>query len=181
MSVGDTALLVIDVQEKLLPAIHDKERVLDRVRLALRGAKILGVPTLVTEQYPKGLGRTVPGLADLVSEPVEKVCFSSCGAGDVLKRLEKAKRIKVLVVGIEAHVCVQQTVLDLLASGFEPYIAVDAIGSRRQEDKDWAVRRMIDAGAAPTTAEAAVFEWTESASHPRFKEISQLIKETMSG
>lgn len=178
MSAGDSALLVVDVQEKLLPAIEDKETVLSRTRLALRGASILGVPILVTEQYPRGLGKTVPDLASLIPQAFEKVCFSSCGADGVLRQLQDLGVSKVFVTGIEAHVCVQQTALDLLARGYRVYIAADAVGSRRNTDRDWALTRMQNAGAVVTTAEAAVFEWTETAANPKFKEISNLIKET---
>lgn len=178
MSANNTALLVVDVQEKLLPAIDRRDTVLARCQLALKGANILGVPVVVTEQYPKGLGKTVPELASLIPEPVSKVAFSSCGEPEVLQRLGEWSAQNVLLVGIEAHVCVQQTALDLLANGFHVYLAADAIGSRRAEDKEWALKRMADAGVSITTAEAAVFEWTESADSPRFKEISKLIKES---
>lgn len=177
MSRGDSALIVIDVQEKLLPAIDQKERILARATLALKGARILGVPILVTEQYPKGLGRTVPELASLVESPIEKVVFSSCAAPGVLEKLRETKASKVLLVGIEAHVCVQQTAFDLLANGYKVYVAADAVGSRHDEDKEYALKRLAAAGASLTTAEAAVFEWTESAGAPNFREISQLIKD----
>lgn len=178
MSANDTAVLVVDVQEKLLPAIDQRDRVLARSRLALKGAKILGLPILVTEQYPKGLGHTVSELNDLIPEAVSKVCFSSCGEAKVLTQLGEWKTKNVLLVGIEAHVCVQQTAFDLLEEGYHVYIAADAVGSRSDEDKQWALRRMADKGIVITTAESAVFEWTEGADAPKFKEISQLIKES---
>lgn len=177
MSANDTALLVVDVQEKLVPAIDQKDTVLARSQLAVMGANILGIPILVTEQYPKGLGKTLPRLAGMLPEPVAKVCFSSCGEPAVLKELGERKVTKVLLVGIEAHVCVQQTAFDLLSNGFHVYVAADAVGSRRDLDKQWALHRMAAAGIWITTAEAAVFEWTEGADAPKFKEISQLIKD----
>lgn len=177
MSRDDTALVVIDVQEKLLPAIDNKDTVLTRTRLALRGAEILGVPVIATEQYPRGLGKTVPELAPHIKTPLEKVCFSSTGASGWTEKLHEIGVRKVLIVGIEAHVCVQQTALDLLHGGYQVYIAADAVGSRRSEDKEWALHRLARAGAIITTAEAAVFEWTESAGDPKFKDISRLIKE----
>jgi nicotinamidase-related amidase len=177
MSRSDAAVLVIDVQEKLLPAIVDKETILARCDLTLKCAGALGVPVIATEQYPKGLGATVGELAGLVKDPIAKVSFSSCGAPSVLEKLAETKASKVLIVGIEAHVCVQQTVFDLLAKGYRVYVAADAVGSRRTGDKEWALRRMADAGAVITTAESAVFEWTETAAAPEFKQISQFIKE----
>lgn len=177
MSATDTAVLVVDVQEKLVPAIDGRETVVARCRLALEGANLLGVPVLVTEQYPKGLGPTIADLADLAPDPISKVCFSSCGEPAVLMDLGKRKIRNVLLVGIETHVCVQQTAFDLLENGYHVYVAADAVGSRRDEDKQWALRRMADRGICITTAESAVFEWTEGADSPKFKQVSQLIKE----
>jgi nicotinamidase-related amidase len=177
MSSGDSALLVVDVQERLLPFIGSRDVLIDRCRLLIRCAKVLGIPVLATEQYPKGLGKTVAPLAELLEAPTEKVAFSACGAEPLRKDLGRLGRSKVLVCGIEAHVCVQQTAFDLLADGYQVYLAADAVGSRRGEDKHWALARMAHAGVSVTTAEAAVFEWTESAGTQTFKQISQYVKE----
>lgn len=173
----DSALLVVDIQEKLVPMIAGKDRMLERCRLVLKAAAILKVPMLVTEQYPKGLGKTVGELSGLVPAPIEKLSFSSCGAAAVAQQLAAWGTRKALLIGMETHVCLQQTAFDLLAQGFRVYVAADAAGSRRDEDKQWALARMAAAGITVTTAEAAVFEWMETSAAPEFKEISRLIKE----
>jgi nicotinamidase-related amidase len=173
----DTALLVIDVQEKLLPAIQGGRRVAWNIRRLLDGAKILGLPTAGTEQYPKGLGKTVPELAERLGELPEKLTFSCLGCPEIFQRLRERDVHKILAVGIEAHVCVQQTVLDLLADGWEVFTAVDAVGSRFEIDYRTALRRMETSGATLTTTEAALFEWCRTAGTPQFKEISRLARE----
>lgn len=176
LSRGDSALLVIDVQEKLAPAIDDCKYMVSRCILIARAATLLSVPILVTEQYPKGLGTTVADLAPWATSAISKTAFSAATTA-ILEELGKKNIAKVLLAGIECHVCVQQTALDLLAAGFRVYLAVDAVGSRRPMDKHWALERMSQNGVTMTTAEAVVFEWTENADAPEFKEISKLIKE----
>ena len=178
MSRGDTGLLVVDVQEKLLPAISQHERLAWNIRRLIDGAKILGVQVAATEQYPKGLGRTVSLLAQRLEVIPEKLMFSCRECSVVFDRFREANLHKVLVVGIETHVCVQQTVLDLLADGYRTFVAVDAVGSRSTMDHDTALRRMDSAGATLTTAESALFEWCEAAGTPEFKQISALVRES---
>jgi nicotinamidase-related amidase len=211
MSRGDTALLVIDVQEKLLPAIADGPRVVWNVRRLIDAAKILGLPVAATEQYPKGLGPTVAELAERLgprSPSVDilgataglsssagntvgqanratpdfgpmpsKLTFSAGGCPEIFADLRSRGLYKILVCGIEAHVCVAQTVFDLLADGWRVYVAVDAVGSRFEIDRRTALDRMDSAGATLTTVEAAMFEWCEVAGTPEFKEISRLARE----
>ena len=179
MSVGDTALLVVDIQEKLVPAIADGKRVVFNSRRLIDGAKVLGIPVVATEQYPKGLGPTVPELADRLGPIPDKLTFSCSGCPEVFEKLREDGIHKILVVGIEAHVCVQQTVLDLLGDGWRVYLAVDAISSRYALDRDTAFRRMDSSGAVLTTTEAALFEWCYIAGTPEFKEISRLVREAM--
>lgn len=179
MSAGDTGLLVIDVQEKLAPKIHGVETLLTNIAFLIDGAKLLGVPIQVTEQYPKGLGKTVPALAALLPAAAEKTAFSCCALPSVADDFRRAARPKVLLCGIESHVCVQQTALDLLALDFRVFIAADAVGSRYPIDHKFALRRLERAGCTITTAEAAVFEWTGGSDHPRFKAISKLVQERM--
>ncbi|PQO45259.1 hydrolase [Blastopirellula marina] len=176
MTPKNTALLVIDMQEKLLPSIDAAARVTWNTRRLLDGAAILEVPVLGTEQYPKGLGATVPEIAERLGEVPEKLEFSSCNC--VAEKLTKLNRPKVLLAGIEAHVCVQQTALDLLALGYDVLLAVDAIGSRFRQDKRIALRRMESCGVTLTTTEAALFEWCRVAGTPQFKQISGLVRET---
>jgi nicotinamidase-related amidase len=177
MSRADTALLVIDVQEKLVGAIAGGSRVAWNVRRLVDGAKILGLPVIGTEQYPKGLGPTVSELAERLGPLPFKITFS-CGGCPGLFRDLPAKGIRnMLVCGIETHVCVQQTVLDLMADGWRVFIAADAVGSRFDVDHQIALRRMDSAGATITTTEAALFEWCEVSGTPEFKQISQLARE----
>ena len=177
LSRGDSRLLLVDVQEKLLPSIPVAPQMVANCRKLLQGAKILGVPVAATEQYPKGLGRTAPELTELTPAPLEKVRFSSAEvlgwgfAGD-----DPSAPQKIVVCGIEAHVCVQQTVLDLLAQGYRVYVPADAVASRGELDWQFALDRMAASGAVVTTTESVLFEWCETAGTSEFKEISRLIK-----
>jgi nicotinamidase-related amidase len=177
MSRGDTALVVVDVQEKLVPAIAQNARIVWNIRRLIDGAKALGLPVLGTEQYPKGLGPTVVELAEQLGPLPAKLAFS-CGACPGLFESLPGRGIhKILVCGLEAHVCVQQSVLDLLADGWRVYVAADAVGSRFEMDCRIALGRMDSAGATLTTTEAALFEWCEAAGTPEFREISRLARE----
>jgi nicotinamidase-related amidase len=178
MSADDTGLLVIDVQEKLVGLISGHQRMLWNVRRLLDGAKALGVSAAATEQYPQGLGKTVPELAQRLGDIPDKVGFSCGACPEIFSHWDERGISRVLVAGIEAHVCVQQTVLDLLASGRRVYVAVDAVGSRYEIDYQTALRRMDSAGATLTTTEAALFEWCQRSGTPQFKEISRLVRET---
>ena len=177
MSRNDTALAVIDVQQKLISLIPGHERIVWNIRRLIDGAKLLGLPLLATEQYPQGLGGTVPELAARLHDIPAKVAFSSCGCNEFCEQLAAADTPKVLLAGIEAHVCVQQTALDLLANGYRVYVVVDAIGSRNATDFDIALRRMELSGVTLTTTEAALFEWCRESAAPEFKQISQLVRE----
>lgn len=178
MSASDTALLVVDVQGKLVSLIPGHERIVWNIRRLLDAAKLLGVPAAATEQYPQGLGPTAAELAERLGNIPGKLRFSCGECGEIFKDWDDRGLFKVLVVGIEAHVCVQQTVFDLLAAGRRVYLAVDAIGSRFDIDYQTALRRMDSAGATLTTTEAAMFEWCEVAGTPQFKELSRLVRET---
>lgn len=181
MSASDTAMLVVDVQGKLVTLIPGHERIVWNIRRLLDAAKLLGMPAAATEQYPQGLGPTAPELAERLGNIPGKLRFSCGECGEIFKDFDDRGLFKVLVVGIEAHVCVQQTVLDLLAAGRRVYLAIDAIGSRYEIDYQTALRRMDAAGATLTTTEAAMFEWCEVAGTPQFKEISRLVRETPPG
>jgi len=174
-----SVLLVVDVQERLLPMIDGQEGVLAAAGRMVRVAEILGIPILCTEQYPRGLGPTVEPLRSLIGaeRTREKVAFSCCGAEGLLDGLGGLGRPQVVVVGIEAHVCVQQTVLDLLAAGYRTYVAADAVSSRYPLDRDVAFERMRQAGAVVTTTESVMFEWLEVAGTPEFKQVSRIVKE----
>ncbi len=178
MSRANTALLVVDVQERLLPSIHNSRTIVWNCCRLVDGARILDIPVVGTEQYPKGLGPTVPELAERLGERPAKLTFSCRECERALRPLVDGGRHKLLVCGIEAHVCVQQTVYDLLAAGWQVYVAVDAAGSRTELDYRTALRRMASAGAVLTTTEAALFEWCERAGTPEFKQIAQLVRPT---
>jgi isochorismate hydrolase len=172
----DSRLLIVDVQGKLTVLIPDAAVMIANCRRLIRGAALLGVPVTATEQYPRGLGPTVPELADLLEKPIEKLRFSSAECLDWVTG-QKDDRVKVVVAGIETHVCIQQTVLDLLAAGFSVYVPADAVASRNPYDREIALQRLRDAGATITTTESVLFEWCETAAAPEFKQISALIKE----
>ncbi len=178
LSRQDCALLVVDVQDKLIRHIPDYARVVWNIGRLLDGAKLLGVPALATEQYPQGLGGTVAELADRLMDRPAKTAFSCAGCEEVMQMLGATERKQVLVVGIEAHVCVLQTVLDLVSQGYRVYVAVDAVGSRFELDREIALRRLEACGASLVTTEMALFEWCQTASAAEFKSLSALVRET---
>src|SRR5262245_21111313 len=177
MSAADTGLLVIDVQETLLPLIPDAGAVVRNVAFLIDAARLLGMTVQATEQYPRGLGPTVPELAARLPERPDKTAFSCCAAAGVVETFHREARPKVVLAGLETHVCVLNTALDLLALDFRVFIAVDAVAARYRVDHDTALRRLEQAGAVPTTSEGCVFEWVGGAGHPRFKEVSRLVQE----
>lgn len=177
MSRRDTGLLVIDVQEKLIPLIVGHERIVWNIGRLLEAAAILSVPAAGTEQYPKGLGRLIPELRSRLASVPEKQAFSCLPCMAQLNEGPLAGCDKLLVCGIETHVCVQQTVLDLLSTGANVFVAVDAVGTRFAVDHEVALKRMDAAGAVLTTTESAIFEWCETAAAPEFKQLSQLIRQ----
>jgi nicotinamidase-related amidase len=178
MNRDDAALLVVDMQAKLLPLIAGGPRVIWNVRRLIDGAKILGVPLAATEQYPQGLGPTAPELAQRLGAIPSKLAFSCGECGEIFSAWRDRGIWKILVCGIETHVCVGQTVHDLLGEGFRVYVAADAVGARGALDHEIALRRMDSSGATLTTTEAALFEWCGRAGSPEFKQISQLVRET---
>jgi nicotinamidase-related amidase len=177
MSADDTALAVIDVQQKLVSLIPGHERIVWNIRRLLDGAKQLGVTILATEQYPQGLGGTVAELASRLPDVIDKTAFSGCGSDQFCQRLAQINVPKVLLAGIEAHVCVQQTALDLVANGYRVFVAADAVGSRFTVDHETALRRMELGGVTLTTTESSLFEWCQRSGTPQFKQISALVRE----
>lgn len=173
-----SCLLVIDVQERLLPAMAAAADVVANSAVLIRAAKRLGVPVLVSEQYPKGLGRTVGSLSSLVPEgpAVEKTEFSCATAPGYLERLKATGRDQLVLTGIEAHVCVLQTALQFRVLGYAVFAVADAISSRKPESVALALARMREAGAMPVTTEMVLFEWLERAGTAEFKELSALIR-----
>lgn len=178
LTAQGSVLLIIDVQDKLLGAMPDAGALVRDISFLAKAAKLLDIPVIATEQYPKGLGPTTAALVPLLGvPPVSKLAFSCMGCDPFKELLATTGRREVVVVGIEAHVCVLQTTLDLLEAGNDVYLPADACESRRGSDKQIALRRLERAGAIVTTAETTVFEWLRGADHQAFKAVSQLVKE----
>jgi nicotinamidase-related amidase len=173
-----TGLVVVDIQERLLPAINDGARVVQNSVRLLHGAAILGVPVQVTEQYRKGLGSTVPEVAAAIAgfAPLEKMTFSACGAPDFLSTLASRKISAVVLCGIETHVCVCQTCLDLLDAGLRVFVVADAVSSRTPENHRLGLDRMRAAGAVIASTEMVLFELLETAGTEEFKQVLKLVK-----
>ena len=173
----NTALLIIDIQERIIKVMSEHERVVDNAVKLIRGFKALGLPIYYTEQYPKGLGPTVESIAsELNGNAVHKMTFSCSGAGELFQELINKDIKQVVVCGVESHVCVQQTVLDLLQNGFQVNAAADAVSSRRELDLNIALRRMEKNGAEITTVESILFELLEVCGTDVFKEVSKIVK-----
>jgi nicotinamidase-related amidase len=182
LSRDKSQLLIVDVQEKLLPAVSGQKLVLDRCVLLVRAARRLGIPITVSEQYPRGLGPTVEPLREAVGEAgavIEKAEFS-CLKNTVLhERLHRLRRqgiSQVVVAGTEAHVCVAQTTIDLAEQGFDTFVVADAVASRSTSSRKLALARLLKIGADVVNSEMVVFEWLGKAGTPEFKELLALVK-----
>jgi nicotinamidase-related amidase len=178
VSRSECQLLIIDMQEKVLAPIPVREQLVANCGKLIDAAKLFSVPVVITEQYPKGLGSTVSELGGRLSDIAipEKLRFSAVEALNWGMAAERSDdRFKVVVAGIEAHVCVLQTVLDLLICGYQVHVAADAIGSRGKLDWKLALKRMASSGAVVTTTEAILFEWCETAGTAEFKQLSKLV------
>lgn len=174
----ESVLVVVDVQSKLVVHIPQHERLVRNIQFLMSVSQELDVPTLATEQYPKGLGPTVPELAARFPQPIPaKTRFSCSGCQPFLDELDRLQRKTVVVTGMETHVCIAQTVLDLLEQGWTVFIPVDAVAARFAVDHEVALQRLSHAGAILTTVEAVAFEWLRDAAHPRFKAVSRLVVE----
>jgi nicotinamidase-related amidase len=178
LTTEKSALLVIDIQERILPVIHQHEVVVENTNKLIKGFRVLGLPIFHTEQYPKGLGPTVSAIQDELenNEAIQKLTFSCSGAVELFDELEKRNLSQVVVCGIESHVCVQQTVLDLLANEFQVNVAADAVSSRKIKDYEIALSRMEKYGAEVTTSEAILFELLNVCCTDEFKQISKIVK-----
>jgi nicotinamidase-related amidase len=174
MDAQSSTLLVVDFQAKLMPAIHRGADAIANARRLIDAAALVGVPALFTEQNAKGLGPTVRGLVRDPSTLAHKMTFDACREPSFLERL--AENHAIVVAGCEAHVCVLQTVLGLIHHGRQVFLVRDALGSRRAESKETAIRRMERHGAEVVTTEMVVFEWLQTAEHPRFRAAIALIK-----
>ena len=177
LDIDRSALLVIDLQEKLLPVIRSGDAVVRQTHRLLSATKLLAIPSAATVQYPKGLGPLTPSLQKEFPNAEEKVEFSAAVCRRELDDWIEQGRDQIVITGVETHVCVQQTVLDLIAEGLRPYIAAEAVAARGGREHETAMDRMRDCGATITTVESILFEWLGTADRPEFKAISQLVKD----
>ncbi len=174
----NTAGLIIDIQERLFPHMHEHEALARNNSILVEGLKVLGVPVLVTQQYTKGLGPTIPGMQALIDDfpVIEKTAFSCCDEPEFIKALTETHKQFILIAGIESHVCVLQTVIDLMERGYTTIVVEDCISSRKPDDKSISVRRMRREGAIITTYESLLFELCRFSGTDEFKAISRLVK-----
>jgi nicotinamidase-related amidase len=174
----NTIGVVIDIQSRLYPLIQDADTLTKNNTILIKGLRVLDVPIVVTQQYTKGLGETIPELAEALGEykHIEKTAFSCCDEPRFNEDLALASKKYVVVTGIEAHVCVMQTVNDLIGQGYTPVVVEDCIGSRNPNDKKIAIERMRQSGAIITTYESILFELLKYSGTDQFREISQLVK-----
>ena len=174
----DSLFCLVDVQERLYPHVTNKDEVEKNLITLVKGLKVLSIPFIVNEQYKKGIGETIPSLKELVYDypHFEKTTFSCCQNEPTMEAIKAADKKVVIVAGIETHVCVLQTCIDLLEAGLEVVIVTDCCTSRKQNDTDIAIKRLVQAGVIPTTYESLLFELTLNAKNSCFKEISSLVK-----
>lgn len=173
-----TALIVVDVQGKLAQLMHGKQVLFENLQKIIKGMKVMGIPILWVEQNPEGLGPTIPEVSELLTgiNPISKSSFSSCKNEHFIQALKAANRNQILIAGIEAHICVYQTAMNLVESGYEVEVVTDAVSSRTIENKTLALQKMNSAGVALTSTEMALFELLEVAEGEHFKEILKIVK-----
>lgn len=178
LDTGKCCLVVVDVQGKLAQFMHGKEALFKNIQILIKAAKILNIPILWCQQCPESLGPTVPEIAELLSvnEPINKAAFSCCGADQFNRTLDESGRNQVLLCGIETHVCIYQTAVDLLKKGFGVDLIADAVSSRTLENKQIGIDRIAADGANISCTEMALFELLKTAEHPQFKNIARLVK-----
>jgi nicotinamidase-related amidase len=176
---NSAALIVIDVQEAFRGVIGDFERTAKRAAIAVQGFQLVGLPVLVTEQYPKGLGKTaaeIGRVTDQNAHKFEKTAFSSCGASQFLEKLRDLKVTQAVLCGLETHVCVNQTAHDLLDHGIQVHLLLDAVCSRSKINKRAGLKKMLSSGVVPSSVEMALFELMRDARHEQFRAMQSLIK-----
>lgn len=176
---AQTALAIIDMQEGFRSVISDFAETAARIALVTHAAQLLNIPLIVTEQYPRGLGHTANEIKTVLPADfnvIEKTAFSSCGAPAFETELERTKALHVLICGIEAHICVNQTTHDLLERGYRVHLLTDCITARTAHNKQTAFAKMQQSGAVPSSIEMALFELMRDAKHEQFKAIQKLIK-----
>jgi nicotinamidase-related amidase len=179
LNINQTALIVVDIQEAFRSVISDFPMIAEQTSLAVRGFHLLGIPILVTEQYPKGLGKTAEEIYYSLpdgQEFIEKTTFSSCAANNFIEKLNAIGAKQIVLGGLETHICVSQTAHDLLDAGFQVHLLADCVASRNEHNKDIAINKMTASGVILTCVEMALFELMRDSKHEKFKEIQGLVK-----
>lgn len=178
LEIANCCLVVIDVQGKLAQLMADKESLFKNIRILIQAARILEIPILWCEQVPESLGPTVPEIAELLAgeEPIDKASFSCCGEERFMDLFNSLDREQVLLCGIETHVCVYQTAMDLMEEDLDVTVIADAVSSRTEQNRQLALRRLSDEGAGIGTTEMVLFELLQTSEHPKFREIAKLVK-----
>jgi nicotinamidase-related amidase len=178
LDIQNCCLIVVDVQGKLAQLMTDRETLFKNIRILIQAAKILGIPVLWCQQVPESLGPTVPEIAELLTggEPINKPSFSCCGQERFNAELNALGREQILLCGIETHVCIYQTAMDLMEGGLDVTVLADAVSSRTDQNRQIALTRLAAEGAHVSSTEMALFELLKTARHPRFKEVARLVK-----
>ncbi len=178
LKLDNTALVIIDIQGKLWNVMYEKEALLENAQKLVKGMQVLGIPIILTEQNPKGLGPTVPGLIQLMPEvkPLPKFHFNCCQDKGFAQAISDLNRKQILICGIESHICVYQTTLELLGQGYEVQVVADVVSSRVVRNRDIALTRMQSEGAKLTATEMAIYELLQTAESPKFKEMLKVVK-----
>jgi nicotinamidase-related amidase len=178
LEVNRTVLIIIDVQEKLTRVMHEREALISNLQRLVKGMAVLEIPEIITEQYPQGLGPTIPEITGLLVEvsPISKTVFSCWNEEKFVSKLKSLQRTQVLICGIEGHVCVYQTACDLIANGYETYAVTDTITSRTPDNRQLSFEMMKQAGVRLTGTETVLFELLKIAQGEKFKKISQIVK-----
>ncbi|MGO2012304.1 hydrolase [Pseudoalteromonas sp.] len=173
-----SVLLIIDVQSKLAPAMTRFDEVVNTTLQLLNAAQLMAIPTVITQQYKQGLGATEPQIVEQATDAIyfDKTHFSACQEPEFISTLNKYQKPQIIIVGMEAHVCVLQTALDLLASDYQVFIIAGGVSSRRDNNRDIAIAQLRQAGAVITSAESVIFQWAEVAATPQFKDILKIVK-----
>lgn len=174
----NTMAIVVDYQEKLIPVIYDNEKVVANSQILIKGIREFDIPVIVSQQYTKGLGGTVPAIAEALGDftPYEKSSFSLWATEEIKEAIKATGRQNVIICGTEAHICVLQTVIDLCAEGYNVFVVEDCVGSRKPKDKKFGCKRAMEENAFLCTYESVLYELTGGAASPQFKTISKLTK-----
>jgi nicotinamidase-related amidase len=178
LDIQNCLLVVVDVQGKLASLMHDRDALFKNIQILIKAAKLLDIPILWCQQAPDALGPTVPEIAELLTgiEPINKTSFSCCGDEQFVNQLTSLTRPQILLTGIEAHVCIYQTAVDLKEKGFTANVIADAVSSRSLDNKQTALSKMQAMGVNISSTEMALFELLKTADHPKFKQIAKLVK-----